>query len=131
MQGYKLLDGRTRLSDLKILFSQVSRMVTFLPAKHVCRRDWGVAVGMLCQTQRDFSLLLTCLGAESSGDMDVLITHPSFTSDSSKQVCCFAPVDQYCALLPQGCVSIQMICTVRLVLQLLASFCYRNSKLFS
>lgn len=61
-------------------------------------------VGLLCHTQRDFSLLLTCLGAESSGDMDVLLTHPSFTSDSSKQVCCFATVDQYCALLPQGCV---------------------------
>ena len=35
----------------------------------------------------EFSLLLTCLGAESSGDMDVLLTHPTFTSESSKQVC--------------------------------------------
>ena len=25
-------------------------------------------------------------GAESSGDMDVLLTHPSFTSESAKQV---------------------------------------------
>ncbi|XP_031195125.1 DNA polymerase beta isoform X2 [Mastomys coucha] len=27
-------------------------------------------------------------GAESSGDMDVLLTHPSFTSESSKQILC-------------------------------------------
>lgn len=26
------------------------------------------------------------IGAESSGDMDVLLTHPHFTSESSKQV---------------------------------------------
>jgi hypothetical protein len=25
-------------------------------------------------------------GAESSGDMDVLLTHPNFTSESTKQV---------------------------------------------
>lgn len=56
---------------------------------------------ILCHMQRDFSLLFTCLGAESSGDMDVLLTHPSFTSESSKQVCFSAIVDQYCALLPQ------------------------------
>lgn len=61
-------------------------------------------VSIPCHTQRGFSLLLTCLGAESSGDMDVLLTHPSFTSESSKQVCFSATVDQYCALLPQGCV---------------------------
>lgn len=59
-------------------------------------------VSILCHTERDFSLLLTCLGAESSGDMDVLLTHPSFTSESSKQVCFSAAVDQYCALFPQG-----------------------------
>lgn len=42
-------------------------------------------ISTLCLTQKDFSLLLSCLGAESSGDMDVLLTHPSFTSESSKQ----------------------------------------------
>lgn len=59
-------------------------------------------VDVLCHTQSDFSLLLICLGAESSGDMDVLLTHPSFTSESSKQVCFSATVDRYYALLPQG-----------------------------
>lgn len=52
----------------------------------------------ICYTQKDFSLLLSCLGAESSGDMDVLLTHPSFTSESSKQVCFSDAVDQYCTL---------------------------------
>jgi len=59
-------------------------------------------VSILCHMQRDFALLLTCLGAESSGDMDVLLTHPSFTSESSKQVCFSAVVGQYYALRPQG-----------------------------
>ncbi|KAI6073631.1 DNA polymerase [Aix galericulata] len=40
-------------------------------------------------------------GAESSGDMDVLLTHPTFTSESSKQVCFSATVDLYCASLPE------------------------------
>ncbi|KAF6084721.1 DNA polymerase beta [Phyllostomus discolor] len=47
-------------------------------------------------------------GAESSGDMDVLLTHPSFTSESNKQILCLKvkqnswliPKDQYyCGVL--------------------------------
>lgn len=71
----------------------------------------------------------SCLGAESSGDMDVLLTHPSFTSESSKQVCFSAAVDLCCALLPHGYVQVQKICSLGLVFQLLASFCYCDSKL--
>ena len=31
-------------------------------------------------------MFFAVIGAESSGDMDVLLTHPSFTSESAKQV---------------------------------------------
>lgn len=80
-----------------------------------------IDISMLCHMQKDFSLLLPCLGAESSGDMDVLLTHPSFTSESSKQVCLSDAVDQYC--------------TLHMVLDLHCSFLwfciYCNIKLFS
>ncbi|XP_005058117.1 PREDICTED: DNA polymerase beta isoform X2 [Ficedula albicollis] len=48
-------------------------------------------------------------GAESSGDMDVLLTHPSFTSESSKQGVCQLPDKEDGTAYPHRRIDIRLI----------------------
>ncbi|XP_057240479.1 DNA polymerase beta isoform X2 [Malurus melanocephalus] len=48
-------------------------------------------------------------GAESSGDMDVLLTHPSFTSESSKQGVCQLPDKEDGTSYPHRRIDIRLI----------------------
>ncbi|XP_075300939.1 DNA polymerase beta isoform X2 [Opisthocomus hoazin] len=48
-------------------------------------------------------------GAESSGDMDVLLTHPSFTSESSKQGVCQLPNKEDGTACPHRRIDIRLI----------------------
>ncbi|XP_068012893.1 DNA polymerase beta isoform X2 [Melanerpes formicivorus] len=48
-------------------------------------------------------------GAESSGDMDVLLTHPSFTSESSKQGVCQLPTKEDGTAFPHRRIDIRLI----------------------
>ncbi|XP_025938688.1 DNA polymerase beta isoform X3 [Apteryx rowi] len=48
-------------------------------------------------------------GAESSGDMDVLLTHPSFTSESSKQGVCQLPNKEDGTVYPHRRIDIRLI----------------------